>query len=518
MNRNVWARVLGVLGLVLLLSTFVTLLFGNTAFVAGKAALGLAALAASLALGGPGGFRRFFAGRAAHFGFFTAISALLVVVLLGVANWAAWKKPRTWDLTKNRIFTLSDDTLRTLGGLSADVKAWAFYGQAEPDYAAAQDALRRYAARSPRFTFELVDPYRRPELVKKFAITEGGPRIVLVAGDREARVKTPDEQGLTNGLVEVTRQAARVVYFTTGHGEPDPRDASAKGPSQAVAQLESEGWEVRTLSLLEAPRVPEDAAIVLVAAPRKAFLQPEVDALRAFFAAGGKIGAFLEPEVDAGLDALLAEWGVEPRDDMVVDPSPVAQLFGGSPVTPVVAPSAAHPIGKDLAQTGVVLPTTRSLAVRAGAPVVPSPVALSGRGSWSETDVRSLYGQGAKQDDGEAVGPLPVVLAAEKPVEPPAGSDAAAKAGTARALVAGDGEFFTNGYVQILGNADFFLNAVSWLGEAADRITVRPRAREASRLFLTEAQVATIKFLTIDLLPVGLLVAGLAVWLVRRSR
>jgi ABC-type uncharacterized transport system involved in gliding motility auxiliary subunit len=515
MNRkNLWSRVLGALGLVLLLSTFVTFLFGDTRLVAGKAALGLAGLAAGFALGEPGGVKRFFRGRAAHYGFFTAISAALLVVVLAVANWAATRRPRTWDLTKDRIFTLSADTVRTLERLEVDVRALAFYGQAERDYPAARDLLARYAARSPRFGFELVDPYRSPEAVKRHAITESGPRIVLVAGEQEARVRGPEEAALTNGLVKVTRRGARPAYFTTGHGEPDPRDGSPTGYSQAVASLEGEGFEVRTLSLLEQPDVPADAAVVIVAAPRKAFLTPEVGALKRHWARGGHLGLFLEPEVDAGLDALLAELGIEVGDDMVVDPSPVAQLFGGSPVTPIVAPSQQHPITREIASTGLVFPTTRSLVARTGAPATPSPIALSGRDSWAESDVKSLYGKGARKDDGEKVGPLPVAMAVEKAVPGPEGKPGA----PARAVVAGDGELFSNRYLAVLGNADFFLNAASWLGEQEDRITVRPRAREASRLFLTEAQVAVIRFLTIDVLPVALLGAGLAVWLVRRSR
>jgi ABC-type uncharacterized transport system involved in gliding motility auxiliary subunit len=215
---------------------------------------------------------------------------------------------------------------------------------------------------------------------------------------------------------------------------------------------------------------------------------------------------------------LLAELGVEAANDMVVDPSPVAQLFGGSPVTPVVAPAEHHPITRELSQTGVLMPTARSLVARTGAPVVPTPIALSGTGSWAETDVASLYGKGAKHDEGEKAGPLPVAMALEKAIAPPDGRPDAAPGRVARAVVTGDAEFSSNGYVGILGNQDFALNAASWLGEQEDRITVRPRSREASRLFLSQAQVSTIKFLTIDVLPVALLGAGLAVWLVRRSR
>jgi ABC-type uncharacterized transport system involved in gliding motility auxiliary subunit len=521
MHSNVASRVLGALGGVLLASTAVTLLFSlelssggrlTTAgmLVAGKGVLGLAAVVASFALGETGGVKRFFTGRAAHFGFFTVVSALLVVLLLAVANWAAWKRPRTWDLTKNRIFTLSGDTRKTLAGLEEDVEALAFYGQAEPAYGEAQELLRRYADRSPHFKYRLVDPWRSPEEVKRFGITEGGPRLVLRRGTAEARAHEPTEAALTGALVQVTRTGKRVVYFTEGHGEPAPRDASKAGYAAAVKALESEGYQVGTLSLLEKPEVPADASAVLAAAPRKAFLEPELGALRAFAARGGRLGLFLEPEVNAGLDALLKDFGIETDEDMVVDPNPVSRLFGGTPVTPIVRPSAAHPITRDLAQTGVLLATARSLVALRNGPVTPTPIALTSDTAWGETDVKSLYTTGAKRDQGEKGGPLPVAMAAERTF--PGGKAAA------RAVVVGDGEFFSNGYLDLLGNLDFFMNSVSWLAEQEDRIAIRPRTREASRLFLTEGQATALKIVTIDLVPVALLGLGLAVWLVRRSR
>jgi ABC-type uncharacterized transport system involved in gliding motility auxiliary subunit len=85
-------------------------------------------------------------------------------------------------------------------------------------------------------------------------------------------------------------------------------------------------------------------------------------------------------------------------------------------------------------------------------------------------------------------------------------------------VVAGDGDFFSNQYLQIGANRDFAMNAIGWLAEQEDRITIRPRSREASMVTLTDAQATALKFLTVDVLPVALLGIGLAVWTVRRSR
>ncbi len=163
MRTNILARVIGALGFVLLLSTVVTLFFGNAQFVVAKALLGVAGVVAGFALGESGGVKRFFTGRALQFGSLTALSVLALVTVLGVANWAATKRPKSWDLTKDRIFTLQDDTVRTLKGLKSDVKAVAVYRMDEDGYAQAESLLKRYAALSPRFTYEMVDPYKSPE-------------------------------------------------------------------------------------------------------------------------------------------------------------------------------------------------------------------------------------------------------------------------------------------------------------------------------------------------------------------
>jgi ABC-type uncharacterized transport system involved in gliding motility auxiliary subunit len=510
-RRALLARLLSSLGLLALGSTLVTFLVGTPRHAAAKAALGVAALLAGLALSGPGGARRFLSGRAARFGVFTAASTALLVAALAIAAWIAQRRPVAWDLTRDRIHTLSDDTVRTLRALPGDVRVLAFYRQDEPAHGEARALLSRYAALSPRFRFEMVDPYRSPELVRLHRVSDAGPRTVAALGGEEVRVAEPTEEALTNALVRLSHPGRRVLYFTQGHGEPALLDPGRQGTSIAVRALEAEGLAVSPLSLPEKGEVPADAAAVLVAGPRRRFLDAEVAALGRYVERGGHLGVFLEPEASAGLDGLLRELSIEAGDDLVVDPDPASRVVGGSPVTPVLKTSSVHPVGASVAQTGVVFPTARSLVALAGGRLRPAPVALSAPTAWAETDLSSLYGKGARQDDGEKVGPIPLAMAVEWRAEGPPAREG-------RAFVAGDADFFTNGYQQMLGNLDFFLSAASWLAERDDRLVIRARGREASRLLLTEGQATTLKVLAVDVLPLLLLAAGLAVWLARRAR
>jgi ABC-type uncharacterized transport system involved in gliding motility auxiliary subunit len=517
MNKTIASRILGPIGGLFLASAVLIVLFlggANKAFLIVNLVLGIACITGSLLLSERGGVKRFFTGRAAYFGFFTGISALAVLLTLGVVNFVAHKKPQTWDLTKNKLFTLSEDTVKTLASLKTEVKAIAFYRQDDPVYRQLGDLLKRYADHSPHFKYEFIDPYKSPELVKRYNITEAGSRLVLTTGDgkAEAMVKELEEQGITNGLVKVTREGTRKIYFTEGHGEPDPRDGSQKGYGAAVKALETEGFQVATLSLLTEAEVPADATVVLVVAPRKAFLQPEVEALTKFAAAGGKLGIFVEPEVESGLDSLLKEWGVEADDNMVVDPNPIARLFGGTPITPVIQQYAQHDITKGL--PAVAIPTARSLVALQGAKSTPLALALSGQTSWGETNIKSLYASGAKPDEGEKRGPMPVAMLITRSTA----GEQAKRSDEARVMVFGDGEFFSNQYGHILGNMDLFLNSANWLAAQEDRITIRPKSRESSRLFLTDAQASGLKYSTLIAFPVALLGLGLAVWQVRRSK
>ncbi len=511
MTRSLAARILVAAGLLLLASAVVTLLLGDGRLLLAKVALGLAAVAAGAALSGREGLSRALSGRGTHYAAVTVLSALLLSASLGAALWISYRRPLALDVTRQRIHTLSPDTLRTLDALPGNVEVLAFFRPDDAGFAPTQDLLRRYAERNRRFRFEMVDPYRSPELVRRHQISESGTRVVVAPGPAEVRLREVSEESLTNALVRVSHPDRRRVYFTTGHGEGSPGDAGRTGWSLAARALERENVELAPLSLLSAGAVPADAAALLVVGPRRPFLDPEVEALRSYAARGGHLGIFVEPELDAGLDPLLRALGVEAGNDMIVDPNPLSRLAGATPVMPVLKATTSHPVSEPLADVGVVFPTARSLVALRGAPARAVPLALTSESAWAENDVRAIFSGSARLDEGEKVGPVPLALAVKWPVagDPPR---------ELRAVVAGDSDFFSNGYLHLLGNQDLFLSMVSWLAERDDRLTIRPRAREASRITLTEAQVGTLKFLAIDVVPVALLLAGITVWLSRRER
>ena len=542
----------GALGVALLLGTPLAFLLagGVGPLVIGNVVLG-ALLTAVYVSTNLDVFRRFAGSRSTGLLAMTVVSVVIVVGLVGVANYLAFKNPKELDLTGDKLYTLSDQTKGVLSRLDKDVHVYAFYTSTDRELGTVQEILRRYAAVSPKLTFEMVDPQARPELVKKYTITERGPRLVITAGSEDARAKDPSEEELTNGIVKVAQTTSKVIYFLTGHGENDIDDGqNAEGTKAAADGLRAEGYTVEKLSLIKGSEVqkgakitltpaakdakpekapgaalphgqgenelaiPQNAAAVVVGGARSALLGPEVAALETYVQKGGRLIALIEPDSDAGLGTLLKQWKIEPETDLVVDTNPLNRLMGFGAAAVLVQPTEAqqgHPAVKALVAPAMLM-AARSLKVASGGlPGVEASVLLeSGESAWGETNYKS---GSAQLDTKDNAGPVSMGVIAVKPV-----GDNDKRSDEGRILALGDSEWIDNKYLGVQGNRDLFLNAVNWLAEEQQRIAIHAKKRGTSTLGLEldGSQFAELKFFSLYLGPVLLVALGLGIVLIRR--
>ena len=80
----------------------------------------------------------------------------------------------------------------------------------------------------------------------------------------------------------------------------------------------------------------------------------------------------------------------------------------------------------------------------------------------------------------------------------------------------GDGDFATNSFFPIMGNGQLFLNGVGFLAGQDDLIDIQPRHYALPRIELTNGQMMVTFVTSAILLPLAVLLAGLAVWWRRR--
>jgi ABC-type uncharacterized transport system involved in gliding motility auxiliary subunit len=471
-------------------------------------------------------------------------SALLTVLVLGMVvgvNWLASRHPKRWDLTTNKRYSLSEQSLKVIQGLQEDVRI--LYFQRKQDMAGAQDRMQLIQSASPRVKVEFVDPLSSPRRAEEYDARGPYPVLVLERGSRRERVTNDSEQDLTNALIKITRDQTKKVCFVEGEGERSLEDAEDRGFSAVKGALTRSQYQTGAVLLMREGQVPADCTVTVLAAPQKDLLPPVVEALRAYVRGGGKVLVMLEPpfqgEVPA-LNGLLGEWGFALSSDVVLDLSPVGQLFGAGPLSPVAAQYPHHEITKDLTGLATVFHTARSVKAASAPPAGASVqnLAETTRASWAETDLALT--EPVRMDEGvDQPGPVALAAVATLPVTAaPSPAPTAASPGPgaspapslepspepspeaprreARVVAIGDSDFATNAMLDVQGNRDFFLNVVSWLAEDADLISIRGREPEDQRLFLTEQQQRNVALFTLLLLPGAALVLGVVSWWRRR--
>ena len=479
-------------------------------------------------------------GRQLRHGGNSAVLIVVVIAILAGINYIAFRRPLKKDFTKGQRYSLSDQTKKVVGGLKEDVRI--LYFQRAVELAGGDERIKQYQALSPHLKAEFVDPFAKPARAREYDVKGPWPIVVVERGTRRERAASDSEQDLTNALVKVTHEGQKTVCFVTGEGERDLDDATDMGFTGAREALTKSQYLTRKIVLARERTVPADCAVVVVAGPQADLLPPVADALRAHVAAGGKLLVMDEAplkKATPNLDALLRSWNIEAGNDVVVDVSGVGQMFGAGELTPMAVEYPFHEITRGFR---VMTAFHEARSLQAGASPAPGTIAQNlvqtSDASWGETDL--ALKAPVQRDDKDKKGPISLgavatitITASPSPAASPSLLGAPASASPSpstpadpesaddepapslpghegRVVAFGDADFASNALLGFQGNRDFFLNAVAWLAQDADLISIRPREPEDQRMFLSQTQQQTIALLALVLLP-GLFV-GLGVW------
>ena len=131
--------------------------------------------------------------------------------------------------------------------------------------------------------------------------------------------------------------------------------------------------------------------------------------------------------------------------------------------------------------------------------------------SWGETDFENS--QAGMDADVDLPGPVSLGVVATRNLDIESGDPV-----MARLVALGDSEFASNGYFTQQGNGNFFLNIVNWLAEDESFISIRPTLPQDRGLTLTAAGGRVSVYLSMVLLPLGIVAMGISVWMKRRKQ
>lgn len=449
-----------------------------------------------------------------------SVAILLVLVLAVAVTLLSDRHYFRWDLTASGEHTLSDKTLQALKTIHEPVKAIAFVKEPSEEESLVKKLLASYAYHLKDLSFELVDPDRNPALTRQYDIRQLNTVILQGFGQTQT-VKTPDEEGLTNALVRLSRGKTEKVYWVMGHGERPFKSTAQESLSSIHQNLSNQNYEFEELALAQKD-IPSDAALVVVAAPEKDFFPEEVASLKRFLNKGGSLLIFLEPYQDAGLKDFLSGYGVVVSSDIVVDK--MSRVMGGDFLLPMIVSYGDHEITRNFRLLSF-FSLARSVELDKGVKkkgLTLTNLALTSPESWSEMD-RDALNQGKARLDGEdRQGPISLAVMVEldpKEVEAEEGGKEEDKiTGEGKLAVFGDADFASNKFVSLAGNNELIVNTMNYLVGRKDLITIPEKERPADHLMLTRNQGLMLFWIPVVAIPLLVIVLGVAVWRKRRSR
>jgi hypothetical protein len=354
--------------------------------------------------------------------------------------------------------------------------------------------------------------------------------IGLTNEDARPNLKSLDQR-FQKAFLAATGKS-RTVFFTRGHGEmtwqpteegTDPL-RQIKGLEEVLKNL---NYKVRQLSVREglANAIPEDASLVVIAAPVEPFMPEEVQTLKAWVEQGGRVFVTLDPVDPArsnvralagGKDPLrdwLVEMGLTYREGMLANDRNFVRATRSAADTSVIFSNSfsSHESMAALSRhddrLAVILLQSGSLEV------------AGQMGAWkAQETLRSLpetfidANRSFTFDADEKRGVYGLAAIATREVE--SGPEAGAEKKQARVFVAADGQFLSDALLRNPGNLLFAAETIKWLvGDA--KISGETTSEEDVKIVHTQKQDVVWFYGSVLAAPLFVLLAG---WLGTRKR
>ena len=437
---------------------------------------------------------------------------LVVIAVIVVANLLADRYNKSYDATANKRYSLSEQTAKIVKGLKQD--ATITYFNQSGRFHDGKDLLDEYANLSPKLHVKYVDPDKNPEEAREAGIKNYGTALVQVGAKKE-EAKSMTEEGITGAFIRDLKSNTRTVCFVTGSGEHQIDDTDHEGMSRFKDLLAKDGYEAKSVDLLQKSEIPGDCTTLVVAGPTRNYEQPAVDAIKKYVENGGRAFLMIDPPLKLGraeiadndaLTGLLQSWGVTLDQDLILDLNPIGQLVGLGPQVALVASYGYQPIVSQMKGETTGFPLSRSLEIKNTDKTSVEKLFDSSANSFATMNLSSPAVDA--RDPKNKKGPL--TLAA-------AGTYKTGKENSqGRFVVIGSSGWAANRFINFNGNNDLALNAMNWLSSDEDLISIRPKPEEDRRITMTKAQMNLVRATSQFVLPLIVVVAGVAVWWKRR--
>ncbi|HZK33828.1 MAG TPA: Gldg family protein [Bacillota bacterium] len=457
-------------------------------------------------------------------GFATLLTIIVIAVLIAV-NLVVDMIPLRLDLTKNKVYSLSEQTYNILDNLEEDITIYTI-NELNASSTVVDEILLRYKAYSDQITIDYIDPDRDPARAQEYTRAEetlNHGDLIVESGDKFQLIKSftlfnyssqdysPEslavEQRVTSGIMFVSGAEAPVVYMLQGHGE-------LALPYNVINQMELENFSMDVLNLVTDREMPEDIDILLINAPRRDLAEEEEEVIRQYLEDGGKAVFLMDPlagELER-FDTLLRSYGVSQRHSYIIEAD--QSRYYNNPIY-LLPKYQEHEITTPLASSDMplIMPVSQGIEIletRRNTLTLESLLTTS-----DDAFARPVASDSnsAVKEDGDIDGPFDLVVAVTDNVYDLVANEAVE---TQLVVYGNIIDAQRASFTHTEGGVDLFLNSLNWLADREQSITIRPKSIYEIPLNISQSTFNIYGAISVILVPLTALIIGLVVWLRRR--
>ncbi len=467
---------------------------------------------------------------------YTAVIIVLVLALVIAANIFMSVLESTSDLridlSKQRIFSLSQETMNVLEDIGQDIEIYTLYTPRNEDKNILE-LIHKYEAFTPKVTAENVDVLKNPSFINDFdpenkgidkdaciIVTDSKKEHYKILKESELYLVNPEtgmvfatlaEQKITSAVNYVKTGVVNTIRIMTGHNE-----TAASSYLTILNALNTRGYELASYNVLEnKDELNAENDTLLIINPKSDLSDEEYEIITEFLDGGGSLfitmqnciteqnTATMQLVINSfeNFKSLLLLYDLEVKKDILIgqDSSHYYQQ-----TTNLIPHMLENPVTAPIIKAGgnVVLYCNSSIEIKQLTNTKITPLLMTDESCFEKTVNEEL--NSLEKTDKDKEGNYIIGIIAEKNQ-------------SKIALFTSD-SILSDSTSTSADNLDLAFNTLSYLSEQEDSIAIMPKLLVSETMEIeSDLQKNILSIIVIYLLPAIVFIAGFIVWRKRKN-
>ncbi len=470
------------------------------------------------------------------------VGSIAVAVILNLIVAELPSRYTVFDLTANKLYSLTDDTKELVGSIGEDVTIYVLANEKQADSTLA-NTLDSYEGLSSHIKVTYVDPAVNPKFYTKYTDGSISSNSVIVESSKRSRVVDYndlyvsefdystysqnvtgyDAEGqITSAISYVLSEDMPKIYMVTGHGELEL-------DSTFTDIIQKANIDTETINLMDYDAVPEDAAAVFVNAPTEDLSADDAEKILTYLNKGGDI--FVNTTYTGkdmpNFEKLLDFYGVKVSKGLIIETAQNSYYQDPFYLLPTIEYDS---ITSDIysGNSYIFAPYCQGLTYTDKEDVEVTPLLASSEKSYVRDDIENSTSY--DKQDGDVDGPFYIGLSCTAQVsgsdseetEDESVDDTQKSGDNSTGIIFSSENLFTQeADVMVAGTNQKLFSGVLQAFETEDgessSVVIPVKNYEVEYLTVSQSWISVLALITVIVIPFGFLITGFVIWFRRRK-